>query len=80
MNPNGESKTFFIEHNEKQYECVQIEMNGRILYKIKFPNSYIYLTEALTKKGERFWTSIPQDYKISHIIPELGKQIENKKL
>ena len=80
MNPDSELKQFFIEFNEKQYECVQIERNGRTLYQIKFPNSFIYLTETIDRKGERFWTSIPQDPKLSHIIPELGKQIQNKKL
>jgi hypothetical protein len=80
MNPDRELKKFVIEFKEKQYECIQMEKNGRTLYQIKFADSYIYLTESITRKGERFWTSIPQDYKLSHIIPELGKQIENKKL
>jgi len=80
MNTYMESEGFFIEYNEKQYECVPIEKNGRMIYQIKFPSSYIYLTEAKAINGENFWTSLPPDSKLNHIIPVLGKQIENKKL
>jgi hypothetical protein len=80
MNTYIKSESFFIEFNEKQYECVPTEKNGRMIYQIKFPSSSIYLTEAKARNGEKFWTSIPPDSKLNHIIPILGKQIENKKL
>ena len=80
MNTYIESESFFIEYNEKQYECVRIEKNGRMIYQIKFPNSSIYLTVAKAINGEKFWTSLPPDSKLNHIIPVLAKQIENKKL
>ena len=80
MNTPIESESFFIEYNEKQYECQPIEKNGRMVYQIKFPGSTIYLTQAKARDGEKFWTSIPPDSKLNHIIPNLGKQIENNKL
>lgn len=67
---------FSIEFKERQYECIGYLKNSRKLYQIKFPNSYLYLTEATARSGEKFWTSIPQDPKLNHIIPALAKQIE----
>jgi hypothetical protein len=79
MNTHIELESFFIVFNEKQYECMSMEKNGRMIYQIKFPGSCIYLTQAKTRDGEKFWTAIPPDSKLNHIVPILGKQIENKK-
>jgi len=73
MNTYTESASFFIEYNEKQYECLPMERNSRMIYQIKFPGSYIYLTEAKAEteknSGHRSAGS-----KLNHIIPILGKQ------
>jgi hypothetical protein len=79
MNTPIESESFFIELNEKQYECRPMETNGRMIYQIKFPSAPIYLTQAKARSGEIFWTAIPPDSKLNHVVPILGKQIENKK-
>jgi len=79
INTHIESESFFIEFNEKQYECIPMEKNGRMIYQIKFPGHSIYLTQAKARDGEIFWTAIPPDSKLNHIVPILGKQIKNKK-
>jgi len=79
MNYDTESESFFIELNDKEYTCVPLEKNGRIIYQIKFPGSSIYLTEAQDRNGTKFWTSIPPDPKLNHIISIFAKQIQNKK-
>ena len=79
MNIQIESESFFIKFNETHYECVPMEKNGRIIYQIKFPGSTIYLTQAKSLNGKQFWTAVPQDSKLSHIVAIMGKQIENKK-
>lgn len=78
LNIHIKSESFFIEFNETHYECVPMEKNGRIIYQIKFPGSTIYLTQAKDRNGKQFWTSVPQDSKLSHIVVIIGKQIENK--
>jgi hypothetical protein len=49
-----------------------------ILYQIVFNKSYLYLTKAMGASGLPFWTSIPQDPKLVHVVIELGKKIENQ--
>ncbi|SRR6266487_2618247 len=72
----GES--FFIEFKGKKYNCRAIKVNGRVLYQINFNGgSYLYLTKSINQHGIVFWTSIPQDLKLRHIVSVLGDQIEN---
>lgn len=72
--------SFSIEFNDCEYPGVLIKVNGRKVYQLRFPGSFIYLTQAVDREGETFWTSVPQDLKLNHIIPYLGKQIEDKNL
>jgi hypothetical protein len=78
MNYNIDSESFFIELNDKEYTCTPLEKNGHIIYQIKFPGSSIYLTEAQDINGAKFWTLIPPDPKLNHIVSILVKQIQNK--
>lgn len=72
------TKTDLIEYRENRYTCNQIECKGMILYQIVFNKSYLYLTKATGTSGLPFWTSIPQDPKLAHLVIELGKKIENQ--
>ena len=77
MNEIPSSEKFPIEFNGKTYECKPIENAGSMLYQIKFTNSYLYLTVATDRNGNSFWTSIPADCKLSHVVKELSEKIEN---
>ena len=77
MNQCTSNEKFPIEFNGKTYECKPIEQGGSILYQIKFTNSYLYLTVATDRNGHSFWTSIPADSKLSHVVKELSEKIEN---
>jgi hypothetical protein len=72
------TKTSLIEYRENRYTCNQIEYNGMTLYQIVFNKSYLYLTKAMGASGLPFWTSIPQDPKLVHVVIELGEKIENQ--
>jgi hypothetical protein len=72
------TKTCQIEYRENRYACNQIQHKGMILYQIVFNKSYLYLTKAMGASGLPFWTSIPQDPKLDHVVIELGKKIENQ--
>ncbi len=72
------TKTSLIEYRENRYTCNKIECNGMILYQIVFNKSYLYLTRAAGAGGQSFWTSIPQDPKLAHLVIELGKKIEHQ--
>ena len=77
MQPTPTQETFSIEFNGKSYSCRPIEKNGRVLYQINFNTSYLYLTQANDFNGKPFWTSIPADRKLSHVVQVLGEQIKN---
>ena len=75
--PEVIGEIFFIELNEKEYTCVAIRANGRILYRINFNGSYLYLTKTINQHGIPFWTAIPQDLKLRRVVAELGRQLED---
>lgn len=65
-----------IEFREKTYPCNRIERNGQVLYQIVFGLSHLYLTKAKGMDNILFWTSIPEDPKLLHIVRELGQLID----
>ena len=75
VEPLGE--LFVIDYNEKKYTCRAIQINGRVVYQLNFNGSYLYLTKSINQHGIPFWTAIPQDLKLRHIVAELGKQLED---
>ena len=77
MNQATLKEKFPIEFNGKTYECRPMEKGGSMLYQIKFTNSYLYLTVATDRNGHSFWTSIPADSKLSHVVKKLSEKIEN---
>jgi len=76
MKPEISSEPFFVELNNKQYKCLAIKANDRMLYKVDFNNSCLYVTKAINQHGIPFWTVVPQDAKLRAIAYELGRQIE----
>lgn len=71
------SQTFQIDYRGKTYICDRIERNKNVLYRVTFPNSYLYLAQAAANSGEAFWTAIPQDPKLKQVAMELGEIIGN---
>ena len=69
--------SFWIEHKDKSYPCRAIRANGRILFEIKFHTSKLYITKTINQHGVPFWTAIPQDLKLRHLVAELGRQLED---
>ena len=69
--------SFWIEHKGDSYPCRAINVNGRILYEIKFHTSRLYITKTINQHGIPFWTAIPQDLKLRHLVSELGRQLED---
>ena len=76
MEPEIVGDLFYIEFNKRQYSCLPLRANDRMLYKIKFNNSVLFVTKALNQHGISFWTSIPQDPRLRPVVSELGRQIE----
>ena len=68
--------SIMIEFREKTYPCNRLERNGQVLYQIVFGKSHLYLTKATGMNQVPFWTSIPEDSKLFHIVLELGQQID----
>ena|SRR5205814_7976773 len=69
--------SFWIEHKGENYPCRAIKVNSRILYEIKFRKSQVYITKTINQHGIPFWTAIPQDLKLRHLVAELGRQLED---
>jgi len=76
MDPEIVGDPFFIVVNNREYSCLPIRANDRILYKINFNNSVLYVTKALNQHRIPFWTSIPQDPTLRPIVSELGRKID----
>jgi len=76
MEPEILGEPFYIELNNREYSCLAIRANDRMLYKIKFNGSALFVTRALNQHRIPFWTSIPQDPKLLPIVAKLGRQIE----
>jgi hypothetical protein len=69
--------SFWIEHRNESYPCRAIRANGRILFEVKFHKSKLYITKTINQHGIPFWTAIPQDLKLRHLVAELGRQLED---
>lgn len=69
---------FQIEYREKKYTCDEIQVNNSTLYRVHFPNSPLHLTCANARSGEAFWTSVPLDEKVKHVVQELGAIISKQ--
>lgn len=74
--PEIVGQPFYIELNNRQYSCLPIRANDRMLYKINFNSSVLFVTRTLNQHRIPFWTSIPQDPKLRPVVYELGRQIE----
>lgn len=78
MAPEIVGERFFVLWNDKEYSCQAIKANERMLYEIKFTERRLYITKTINQHGISFWTAIPQDVKLTHLVNDLGKQIENR--
>jgi hypothetical protein len=68
---------FFIEFKGQEYSCLAFKANERILYRVNFERSCLYLTKTINQHGIPFWTSIPQDLKLRRVVEQLGNQLED---
>jgi hypothetical protein len=68
---------FIMEFKGEKCWCQAIRANGRILYQIKFDRSFLYITKTINQHGIPFWTAIPQDLKLRHMVTEIGNQLED---
>jgi|SRR5689334_652675 len=68
---------FVIEFKGEKYGCQAIRANGRVLYQLKFGSSFLYITKTINQHGVPFWTAIPQDLKLRHMVAAIGKQLED---
>ena len=66
------TRSFDIEYREKTYKCEEFVFNNNTLYRVNFPNSPLHLTQANARTGDTYWTSIPLDEKVKHIVQDLG--------
>ena len=69
--------SFLVEYKGNQYNCRAIKINDRMVYQIDFNGSFVYLTKSINQHRIDFWTSVPQDLKLTRLAYETGKQIEN---
>src|SRR5215470_7569427 len=76
-NPKVIGDGFSIRVRQKDYNCLAFEVNKRVLYRIEFNGSFLYITKTINQHGIPFWTSIPQSLKLRHIVSELGNQLED---
>lgn len=68
--------SFQIEYNGHEYRCDPILRGSSTLYRIHFPKSQLYVVKATSAQGQSFWTSIPEDFKLKHLVQQLGAIIE----
>ena len=69
--------SFWIEYKNESYPCRAIRANDRILFEITFHHSKLYITKTINQHGIPFWTAIPQDLKLRHLVADLGHQLED---
>ncbi|MEO6328897.1 MAG: hypothetical protein ABIO55_08190 [Ginsengibacter sp.] len=50
---------FPVVYNGQQYDCGAIKINNRMVYKIEFNGSLVYLTKSINQHRIYFWTSVP---------------------
>ena len=70
--------TFPVEFQGKVYNVTAFDLPGRSVYRIDFEKTCLFLTKFEAATGGRYWTAVPEDTKINHIVQQLGTIIENK--
>src|SRR5665213_1361685 len=76
MHETSSTKNFQIEYKGSHYTCNLIENRGRITYQIIFKESHLYLTKAVKAGGILFWTSMPENPDLIHVVHDFGRQID----
>lgn len=69
--------TFTIAYKGNSYTGHAFDRPEGAIYRIDFGKTCLFLTRAKSADGSLFWTAIPEDTKINHIVQELGGIIEN---
>jgi len=67
---------FPVQYQGNDYPCRAFERPDGAVYRIDFGKTSLFLTRARSRDGMPFWTAIPEDTKINHIVQELGALIE----
>ena len=71
------NEVFTVVWKAKEYPCASKEVKGVTVYVVGFTQRPLYLVKGTdTDTGQPFWTSMPPDRKLSHVIKELGDQID----
>ena len=76
MDDTPTQDTFHIIFKDKPYPCKRVEKPQAVFYAVKFDTRILLLTKFISN-NEFFWTAIPADEKLNHIVKELGTQIDN---
>jgi len=76
MDAPPKNEVFTVVWKEKQYPCSSMQLNGLTVFVVGFTQRPLYLAKGTDTSGQPFWTSIPPDRKLSHVIKELGDQID----
>lgn len=71
---------FHIDYQGRTYACHRIDSPNGVLYRVDFPDACLYLTQATTADGTRFWTPVPEDRKRQSLARALGAIIEQTRL
>ena len=68
---------FQVKFLERSLPCLALRINGRIVYRVHFRASYLYITKSINQHGIPFWTSIPQDAKLRSVTARIGAALED---
>ena len=68
------NEPFTVVWNEKEYPCTPKEVKGLTVYFVGFTQRPLPLVKGTdTTTGQAFWTSMPPDTKLSHVIKALRR-------
>ena len=67
---------FGVTWKDNQYPCKRLLMGDSVIFVIVFTQRPLYLSKGVDVNGESFWVSIPHDTKLTHVVFDLGKQID----
>ena len=67
---------FEVNWKEKQYTCKRMRMGESLIFAVEFTQRPLFLSKGNDVNHESFWVSIPLDTKLTHVVFELGKQID----
>ncbi|MEP6727580.1 MAG: hypothetical protein ABJC98_17295 [Bacteroidota bacterium] len=76
MEQASTEEIFAVEYKGKKYPCKPVVKPQGVFYAIKFDTRVLVITKFVSG-DQLFWTAIPVDSKINHIVNELGIQIDN---